>query len=149
MKVWGVTKSELEFYLAVVSYEKYNNNLTFNRWPEQRGNALIFTLRVKDSKGPGHKRGLKFLGFDRGYALGKRLASACWHAHRDFMIELFHQFPNTRLKTSLADYHGETEFLYLYKETGRCNIGGSIFPIYLQDACDCCGPTLDEIIGLK
>lgn len=149
MKVWGIsTTLELTKIINTVSKKYYKRNLMFNRL-EYNGKTIQFTLKVKDSKGPGHRRGLKFLGFDRGYQLGKRLSSACWHAHRDVMKELFKQFPGARLKSMHADYRGHVDFLFHYEETGDINIGGSLFPVRFQDACDCDPPTLDEVLGLR
>ena len=160
MKLYGVENiQDLHEIMMTVSKGRYKNNLTFNRIEYGHGNSVNFTLRVKDSKSPGHR-----LSFS-----GRRLVSACWHAHRDFMIELFEKFPKSRLISALRDnqgykkttqgvtYNGKTDFYKKYPETECYNIGSSMTPLYMGDACDCrdtmcwepTNSTLDTILGLN
>lgn len=167
MKLWGLeTKEQLLDCVAMVSAVKYGGNLTFNRWPEWNGKALVFTLRVKSSKGPGHRRSIS------QFSPSRRMVSACWHVHRDVMIEIFHSFPEARLTSSLSnnsihiglgycrttgvEYNGYNDFMVLYPDTGQFNIGSKVYPVMAEDACDCedealtpWEPTLDRILNIR
>lgn len=73
----NATEKELKTALRDAG-RRYKNNLEFNRF-EKKGNRIFFTLKVKDSKKPGAKRD-KYTG--------RRIASACWHAHGHFFDTL-------------------------------------------------------------
>ena len=72
----------------------------------------------------------------RGHS-GQRIASVCWHGHRDFLRALFGVCPDGRVKSAFADYQGREGFESSYRETGRRNIGSMMRPLRLADACDC------------
>jgi hypothetical protein len=126
MQVWNVTKQQLAQALKVVT-EQYSKNVCWNREPEPVGRSFRLTIRVHTGYGQGAKRS----------ARGRRTASACWHAHRDFMRALFELAPNARLKTSLADYRGRDDFEAKYESTGWVSPGSIMAPQQLQDSCDC------------
>ena len=136
MKLWGVSSEALVRVVKEVSKKKYKGNLVL-RGPEQQGKtailhdtiedcetsveeltaAITFTLRVIDSRGIGAHIA----------ASGRRSTSLCWHGHRDVMWELFHRFPEARLKSRDDDYHGVAEFLLTYEETGEEAIALNIY----------------------
>ena len=118
MKLWGVSSEALVRVVKEVSKKKYKGNLVL-RGPEQQGKTamITFTLRVIDSRGIGAHIA----------ASGRRSTSLCWHGHRDVMWELFHRFPEARLKSRDADYHGVAEFLLTYEETGEEAIALNIY----------------------
>lgn len=62
---------------------RFDGNIDF-REIEQKGKRIRFTLKVKDSKGPGHRRAIGWDG-----KLGKRMPYACWHATGFFFENLF------------------------------------------------------------
>lgn len=127
MQAWNVTEQQLRRAMDVVN-EKYGHNVMWNREPEYAGRSMRFTIRVKSGHGPGAKRSA---------GSGRRTASACWHLHRDFMVALFDQAPDARLKTALADYRGRDDFLSKFPSTGEVNAGSIMHPGQLQDCCDC------------
>ena len=122
MKAYGVTREQLDKALAITN-AKYNENITWNRVPEQKGKAYHFTLRVKSSKGPGHRL---------GQGLQYRLTAACWHTHGDFFEALLSVEPGARIVTAKS---------IITNEGGNwqdCNIGSMMFPMYYSEACECC-----------
>ncbi|HEU04028.1 MAG TPA: hypothetical protein ENH95_02765 [Nitrosopumilus sp.] len=99
----------------------YNGNIIFNRHPEPVGKRFRFTLRVKDSRNGGARR-----GFD-----GKRMVSACWHVHGHFFECLFKVVPDAFIITGK---HSITAILGNWVDQ---NIGSMIKPLYHSEACEC------------
>lgn len=120
MKAKNVTIEQLEKALELTN-KQYDNNIIWNRSPEYRGKHLIFTLKVKDSKGKGARRGFS----------GKRLAHACWHVHGDFFDNLFEINPKAVVIAT-----GE-EITKNYGNWQDRNIGSQACPLYFSQACDC------------
>jgi len=127
MKIWNVPPLALHEIVRHVSDQNYRGNIIFKRHPEPDGKACIFTLTVRDSTGPG----------SRVSASGRRVAAACWHAHRDIMAAIFNRYPDARLKTALADYRGQSAFNMRFPATGYTNIGSAFNPVHLHRACNC------------
>lgn len=127
------TIRDLEKALEMVN-QKYDNNVSFNRI-ESRGKNVLFTLRVKDSKLAGHRRGFGF-----GNHPAKRLTSACWHVHGDFFDALI-----LKVNQSAIIKSREATLFYAQHNTGQyvannwedTNIGSIYNPLYFSDACDC------------
>ena len=126
MKLKNVSENQLLSALLEVA-DQYDANVIFNREPERKGNFLHFTLKVKDSSGPGARRSHS----------GRKLASACWHVHRDLMMLIFDRHPDAILVTALARYEGRDDFYNKFEATGNVNIGSQFQPITMQDACEC------------
>jgi len=101
----------------------FNDNVMFNRYPEVvLKNQIRFTLRVKDSKGPGHRI---------GYYKRQKLTSACWHVHGKFFEYLFEINPDAVIISAgkkVTNYNGNWE---------DWNIGSLMNPFYFSEACDC------------
>jgi len=127
MKLYGVTQGQAEAIMRKVSRKLYKGNLDF-AYLEPHNNHVQFTLRVKDS----HGRGARL-----GQSNGRHLISACWHAHRDLMREIFTQFPQARLVSAKAVYHGAADFTQKYVATGTGNIGSMMQPLQYDQACEC------------
>ena len=127
MKVKGLTETQLTDIVNQISTTLYADNLVFNRYPERVGNFLHFTLRVNSSSGKGARRS----------HAGRRMVSACWHAHKDVMQLLFNRYPDALLVSAMARYAGKTDFQYNFESTGNSNIGSMIQPCNMIDACDC------------
>lgn len=106
---------DLEKALDIIN-KKYQGNITFNRL-DNKG----FTLKCKDSKKPGHRRGYS----------GRRLISACWHVHGDFFDALFEIKPEAII-ISLGE-----KITRFYGNWQDRNIGSMMYPLYLSEACDC------------
>lgn len=97
----------------------------------QRGRAIRFGLKVRDSRGDGAHRS----------ASGRRTRSACFHAHADFFRALFGSCPDARVKTAFADYHGATPAQYErdFDFVGMRNVGSASRPMQLRECCECAG----------
>jgi hypothetical protein len=127
MYIYGVSKSDLESVLCDVSLTMfYNGNLQFKRIDERKTHCVV-TLRVRDSAGPGARTSRE----------GRRMASACWHAHRDFLSTLFARFPHARVKSAMADYRGADDFQEKFDNTGSHNAGSMACPVSYRNLCHC------------
>jgi hypothetical protein len=125
MKVTNVSASDMSAAMAEVN-KAYDGNVMFNRFDSLR-NGFNFTLRVRSSKAPGH----------RVSHTGRRIPSACWHVHRDFMRALFALQPDATIRSHLACYKGKNGFERDYPATGSKNIGSIMQPLYFEEACEC------------
>ena len=126
------TMEDLNKALEIVNV-KYQGNVTFNRI-EQRGKNILFTLKVKDSKAPGHRRG--FQGFDGKPA--KRLVSACWHVHGDFFDALILKVnQNTVIVSRDTQLYKQSYNNTVSNNWQDKNIGSVYNPLYFSEACDC------------
>lgn len=128
MKVSGVSKTDLLEIMGVVR-GSYADNPQFKRLDSNGGKWVNFTLRVESSSGQGA----------RVSHSGRKMVSACWHVHRDFMAELFTRFPSARLVSALADYNGKDDFQRKFEATGCKNIGSMFAPLPMDEACNCLG----------
>jgi len=131
MIIWGLTHEDMNKALEVTNKD-YDGNVMFKSGPDKKGNGLSFTLRVASGKLLGHR-----LGFPNHEGKQRRIASACWHVHRDFMSACFAINPEARIKSTMADYQGISDFEYSFEQTGDQNIGSQVHPLYFRDACEC------------
>lgn len=106
----------------------------------KRGDAYSrVRLGVKTARRPGSRVSqIRYSYFGPLPEKRKRIASACWHAHRDFMYEVFAINPDARIKSALATYNGlsgfEREFPGTYYSQGMAG------PCPIEDigsACNC------------
>lgn len=118
----GCTINQLEEALTIVN-KKYEGNIAWKRPPENLSkNSVRFTLRIKDSRKAGGRRGFN----------GQRIGiSACWHVHGDFFDALFSVCP-----TALVSSAGKKITLDYGNWEDR-NIGSIEEPLYYSEACDC------------
>ena len=119
MQIRNVTLTQLENALRLTN-ALFSNNIKFRRC-DQKKNAFIVTLTVKDSRAPGGRRSLK----------GRRIAAACWHVHGAFFDALLEENDEAVIKTSR---------LTISAEGGNWqdfDIGSPMFPMYYSEACDC------------
>lgn len=73
---------------------------------------------------------------------GRKVAAICWHGYRDWMREVFKQYPNARITSGLygkQDYRGKDNFEDTHKDSGWTPIGPRIYDGYplLCQACIC------------
>jgi len=115
----NTTIEEMERALKEVN-KKYEDNITWNRF-EKQGKAIRFTLRCKDSKKAGHRR-----GFHR-----QRLVSACWHVHGHFFEELM------KINENAVIFAGNRKIDKYGGNWQDWNIGSILNPVYYSQACDC------------
>lgn len=129
MKLRGLYVGDLRTIVEHVSTDKYHSNLTCDAADlgTQRRPGTNFTLAVKSSFGPGARRSWT----------GRRMPKACWHAHRDVMIDIFTVAPDSRLTSALADYHGRSDFLHRFPATAYTNVGSQMQPAQFGELCDC------------
>jgi hypothetical protein len=117
MKVRNCTINHLENALEIIN-KKYQGNVTFNRLEQKR-----FTLRVKDSSGPGARR---------GFHNNRKLVSACWHVHGDFFDALFKVKPDAEVFSSstgwIDRFHGN------WIDFG---VGSMVYPKRMSEMCKC------------
>lgn len=111
-----------------VSELHYSGNLQLEaaqtRGTDRKGrNKTLFTLRVRDSRGPGA----------RVSASGRHMPKASWQAHRDVMEAIFRFDPSAFLHTALADYDGREDFLRKYEATGDKNVGSMMEPVSFRE----------------
>lgn len=125
MKLYGLDADGARAALGEAN-RPYAGNLDFNRFEPKRTH-IVFTLRVKDSKAPGHRRGHS----------GRRMVAACWHAHRDFMRAVFDAEPSAKIVSCMARYDGQEDFELKHGRTATQNIGSVMQPLCMADACDC------------
>ena len=119
--ITNATPQQLGRALARVN-QRYKGNIQFARF-EPRPHTVNFTLRVKSSHGPGHRRGFS----------GRQLACACWHAHGYFFEALLHFNPNARVISRSVG-------VVIDRNGGNWhdkNIGSVMNPLLFSEACDC------------
>jgi len=122
MEVRKTSQQELEKAMELLN-KVFDNNITFNNFKQinQKGDAFKVTLRVKDSKNSGARRGYT----------GRRMINACYHVHGYFFEILFMLNENIQIK-SLNNYIQKDNIWGFDK-----NIGSLHNPLYLSDACNC------------
>lgn len=59
---------------------------------------------------------------------GRRMPKAGWDAHRVFLSAFFEACPQAKVKTVLAVYDGQEDFLNKFRDTAHKNIGSIIYP---------------------
>jgi hypothetical protein len=152
MQLWGVTEEELAEIVKMVSEDNYAGNVVSGSYAgstdgSRRINSkcIAFTLRVLDSRGPGHRLSAseysRYADNSRAGIPGSRhrLTSACWHVHRDVMRKIFDFNPDARIKSAMADYRGVESFNAVHGYTGHHNSGSLMAPVAYADLCECDG----------
>ena len=127
MLAYSIPESAIERTVTEISESMYSGNLRIKRLERETRNAIRFTITVYDSRAPG----------GRISHTGRRVAAACWHAHRDVLQRLFDHFPDARIRTAVADYRGKSGFEQDFPATADNNIGSMFQPMCYADACDC------------
>lgn len=139
MKIWGLNALQLEAALYKAN-EAFGDNIVFKRHPEKSGRAYRTTITVWRSDMPGSRRTLRQnYGGSIQMLTTRKVAAACWHAHRAFMEQIFLINPSARIQTALADYKGLEDFLASFEHTGMENIGSIAMPLQMRHACNCKG----------
>jgi hypothetical protein len=150
MDIRGLTLEQIEQALEVANKD-YNGNLTLKGEPlNKRGDAFKVRLGIKSARRPGSRVSVSAFR-DKP----RRVASACWHANRDFMRAVFEINPDARIRTALTNserfaeyseyygygrkrqYTGSDHFEAIYGVTGHSNTDSQMLPTSIQDACNC------------
>jgi len=105
--------------LAYVN-EKFSGNVVVTSIKTE-GKWYRVRLSVKDSKGPGARRGFT----------GRRIPRACWHVHGHFLDKIFELDPAAVVYTLGKKYEADN-----WKWEDR-NIGSITQPLYFSEACYC------------
>lgn len=105
----------------------YGDNLEFNNLTVLGPSRARFTLRVKDSRGPGARRSWS----------GRRTVAACWHVHKHFLLAVLGLQPDAVVQTVMAKYEGLQGFRDTYPGTRDINVGSMMRPAYMPELCDC------------
>ena len=116
------TIQQLNEALSYINDKHFKGNVIYNREPEQNGRYVHFTLRVKDSSGPGARR---------GFHNRRKLVSACWHVHGELFEYLFTHFDN------IVIVAGDKKMRDNYDNWQDWNIGSVYQPMYYSEACEC------------
>ncbi len=143
MRATHTTREALEKALAAVN-KRYAGNIIFNRLDSASGTgtSFNFTLRCKDSKALGHRRGFPtFQGSGKapGGTKRRRLPSACWHVHGYFFDALLAETPEAVIVTSgsLANPLPENKITIESGNWQDWDIGSQMNPYMMSEACDC------------
>jgi len=116
--------------------ELYNYNLQIANVSDPKNKectAFTFILRVKSTRGPGTKWSVDTFGYR-----GRRTIFACWHAHRDFLREVFAINPNAYVRTDIAVYKGEQDFKLKLPGTYYSLLGlHRVLPPPIGKRCNC------------
>lgn len=126
-----IRKVSRDQFAAVVSKvsESYGGNIIVHHDMREDGvrfPRLTGRIRVESSRASGARRSWS----------GRRTVSACWHAHRDVFRELFAQYPEATVQTSMARYTA-SNFEDVYPDTGNRSIGSMMAPAYMPELCEC------------
>lgn len=115
MIISNCTQEEIETALKKVS-KKFGNNIIFKGFTPE-GKRFRVTLKVKDSKGLGARRGIT----------GRRMISACWHVHGHF----FDALPKKAVirSASFVVCPGD--------DWNDFNAGSTMAPVYMSELCGC------------
>jgi hypothetical protein len=132
MRATGIAANNLAATVERVSRGKFNGNVTLKSLspiPATRRTTegANFTLRVESSREAGARRSTS----------GRRLAAACWHAHRDVLRAIFDAAPNARIRSAFADYDGRDDFERSFPQTYHHNAGSVMMPASFGALCDC------------
>ncbi len=140
MIAYNVTGREMSMALSQVN-ERYENNICWNRFDRKEPPAhtshttITFTLKVVDSKKPGHALGVSHV-MGLNWSQRRRLTSACWHVHGHFFEALFEINPSARIKSSWA-----LELIIINEGNWEdCDRGSSLYPAMASECCDCGAP---------
>lgn len=139
MIIRGIPADEFERIVKEISTDKYAGNVVLKTYdPKQLPRAgwfINFTLRVKDSHGPGFRYGFS----------GRHTISACWHVHWDVLEALFEEFPDARFKSAFYSANGQDDWENKAAESAYRNVGSPMYPRYASEMCDC--DTVAELLN--
>ncbi len=114
--------------------EKYDGNVTFNRCDLVKGRRdgreeWEVTLKTRSSSGPGAGRALPHDGKSR------RLPTACWHVHGDFLDALGRLCPEAEYESTI---NGRQRILVCEHGWQDKMLGGMYTGFHMMsDLCEC------------
>jgi len=140
MKVIGLTLAQVHDIAAKVGVRVATRN-NYGSAPSERMRRdgrpeSRFTLRTVHFTGypvPYRRLSVPYRGKERTLP-----GILCWHGHRDFMREMFAQYPSAVLESAVAKYIGQDGFERDHAETGRAIVGRAEHgDVELEDSCFC------------
>lgn len=126
--------AELEMFSALnIVNRRYKNNICWNRYEVKYPSMNIhFTLKVVDSKKPGHSVGISYV-MGLYWAKRRRLPYACWHVHGHFFEALFGINPKAVIKSNRVP-----KLISINEGNWKdYNRGSSLYPAMASKCCDC------------
>lgn len=138
MLITGVSLEEFTKLVEQVG-QQYGDNLAVERYAQDLHGVKRPRIRarvVAKHSGYGTHGDNCAPGARRSWA-GRRMAVACWHAHRDVLTRLFETHPDAVVITAMARYVGKAGFENSYPGTAYTNIGSMMNPAYMPELCDC------------
>jgi hypothetical protein len=140
MKVIGLTLAQVHDIAAKVGVRVATRN-NYGSAPSEKVRRdgkpeSRFTLRAVYFNGypvPYRRLSIPYRGKERTIS-----GILCWHGHRDFMREMFAQYPEAVLESAIAKYEGREGFERDYPETGRTVVGRTERgTVEMEDVCFC------------
>ncbi len=125
MIILGVKPIDVESAVRVVSEVGYGGNIVIKSIGPKGSLSTSFTIQPRDSRLPGARRSGE----------GRRIKAACWHAHRDVLLEIFRNHPHAKLRSAVFKCDGLDEFLDRVNMTRYQNVGSQAVPAYPADLC--------------
>lgn len=135
MIITGITPQQFKDVVEKVSSIVYQDNLTTEIGTIY--SSTRFTGRVVAKRSGAGTHGDDCAPGARRSWSGRRGPWACWHAYRDVLEQLFWEYPDAKVRTSMAKYIGREGFKDNYPQTAWQNIGSVFAPAYMPDMCDC------------
>lgn len=149
MIVKGLEPENVKRIIDRVSRECFAENVITKRAPENYRGAVRFTLGLRDTRGPGHRRGFPHPWRTRqgGEYKPKRIAAACYHAYGEVIRGLLEggaayvqsapiALERARCGSKPRRWTRETWYTHAC-EMAEVNIGSPMMPYLFADACDC------------
>lgn len=136
MEATGIGLSDVELIVRAVSAAQYGHNIEIKTSTDKSSRRCGFTLRARDSAGPGSRGSAGPNSSGTGPNGLRRSAAACWHAHYDELDVLFDRFPEARVRTRLASYAANT-FHERAMATAELNVGSAVQPRGPLECCEC------------
>ena len=141
MIIRGIPELAFREAIAQTSEVWYEDNLrvveslwSIPRDPTREGSRTVLNrarVTVRDSAREGASRSPN----------GRRIASACWHAYRDVMANIFVMYPDADIVSQLGRYNGVNEFLRNYAATAYTQAytqkGSEVIPRAMFTLCEC------------
>jgi hypothetical protein len=145
MQVKGLDPAQVGRIVREVSRDWFAGNVTFQRLPEDYRGSVRFTLRVKDAKGPGHRRGQHF---HKATGKRRRMVTACYHAYGEVIRGLIDAGANwvKSAPITLERYRSKGArplkwdrgtWIDNARDMADLNVGSQMDPVCFSEACDC------------
>lgn len=98
MRIKGISIEQLTDCIKALNKER-KYKITYNRYPERKGNFIHFTIRSEKSGIPGSR-----LSYS-----GRRLVSASWHAHGYLFDKIYDINPNAIIVCGRTRYECKSD----------------------------------------